>query len=348
MKRAVVIQAARHWRRNRCWQRPSRILGLLRDLILMPGVQASGSGRRNRSRSAPTAQPPAILLDLAAHRLRDDLVAEADADHRHMRGKAVADELLPAAESRGDPHRRRWREPVISQPSHSCTSAGNSPSTTRRCGRSKPWPASSRLEDIGVVAHLGAQARRGERRSGGCRSAWLSVSVWLALDGSAQPPSGQGGAIFLRNRCAGYTVSRYSSTRSARRQLGQDSAVPAAWSDTRLLDQFRVQEPRHDASECSNASMACLPAVGDLRQVHHGIGVADDRRRRLHLVLDARPGPRPGWRPASGRGSRRRPPRDARSAARLGCRPECGSRRCGSHSPRLIAVGACLPGTSRS
>ena len=71
--------------------------GQLHDLILVPGIQRQ---RLAAEIVVLRADGPAagMLLDPPAKRLRDDLVAEADADHRDMGGIGAADEIL----ERGD------------------------------------------------------------------------------------------------------------------------------------------------------------------------------------------------------------------------------------------------------
>ena len=70
-----------------------RPLGLDRHLILVPGVQGVAAvGEVILCRTDGPAAP--VFLDLAAHRLRDDLVAEAHAHDRDVRGIGFADEIL--------------------------------------------------------------------------------------------------------------------------------------------------------------------------------------------------------------------------------------------------------------
>jgi hypothetical protein len=126
----------------------------LRHLVLVPGVE--------RERLAVpvvfgAADGPAAgeLLDLAAQRLGDDLVAEADADEGTPRRRCRGS-VSRAGGSRDGPRRRPWREPVMSQPSASWGPWGTRRPRRPRCGKSKPRSGGA-AEEVGVVAMDGPE-----------------------------------------------------------------------------------------------------------------------------------------------------------------------------------------------
>ncbi|MCK7574837.1 MAG: hypothetical protein MZV65_02370, partial [Chromatiales bacterium] len=87
----------------------------LRHLVAMPGVQRQAFAAEI---VAGGADGPAVVkaFDRAAHRLCHDLVAEADAHHRHMLGKGLADEVFQRGNEGMvfiDPVARAGDEPAI-------------------------------------------------------------------------------------------------------------------------------------------------------------------------------------------------------------------------------------------
>ncbi|EKD60562.1 MAG: hypothetical protein ACD_54C00671G0002 [uncultured bacterium] len=95
---AVIVKQRRVGAKFVCCQYFG-IGGLFGDLIAVPGVQRQVLtveiviGGTNR----PAAF---VAFHFSAHGLRDDLVAKADAHHRHMRGVGVADELFQRRDPR--------------------------------------------------------------------------------------------------------------------------------------------------------------------------------------------------------------------------------------------------------
>ena len=91
-ERAVAIDKGRVFAK-RIGPDPLRPFGQRRHLIAVPGIHGQHLTVEIVFRR-PDGPAAVIALHLAAKRLRDDLVAKADADQRHLRGIGAADEIL--------------------------------------------------------------------------------------------------------------------------------------------------------------------------------------------------------------------------------------------------------------